>query len=161
MVPTPGTGADEEASRLGLQHHVEAGTHTLAATGELDLVEAPRLEQLVEELTRDQIDLVLDLDELGFLDSTGVRAILVANEMVERSGGTMTVTLGNPKVNASSRCRGSSEPRRSCPRASAWQASGVPPPDASALPLPPEIHETGSEALFGVERGNFAERRSS
>ena len=98
MVPTPGSGSGEEASRLGLQHHVEAGTHTLAATGELDLVEAPRLEQLVEELTSDRVVLVLDLDELGFLDSTGVRAILVANEMVERSGGTMTVTLENPKV---------------------------------------------------------------
>ena len=98
MVPTPHLGSGGDASRLGLDHHADGRAHNVAATGELDLVEAPRLEQLVEELTRDQVDLVLDLDQLGFLDSTGVRAILVANQMVERSGGTMTVTLENPKV---------------------------------------------------------------
>ncbi len=98
MVPTPPTDAGKDASRLGLQHHSEARTHTVAATGELDLVEAPRLEQLVRELAGEPVDLVLDVDELSFLDSTGVRAILVANQMVERSGGTMTVTLENPKV---------------------------------------------------------------
>jgi anti-sigma B factor antagonist len=66
---------------LELTHDVEADRHTLLLTGELDMATAPELEARAEGLCADgAVELTLDLRGLGFMDSTGLRAILAVRE---------------------------------------------------------------------------------
>jgi anti-sigma B factor antagonist len=62
----------------------------LAVRGELDAYSAPALEEQVTKLTGDQVDdVVLDLSQTGFLDSSGLRAILTAQRRLTESGGQL------------------------------------------------------------------------
>jgi anti-sigma B factor antagonist len=55
------------------------GIEILLVSGEIDLSTAPRLSQaIVSAATRDR-PLVVDLTEVGFIDSSGVRAVTLAD----------------------------------------------------------------------------------
>jgi anti-sigma B factor antagonist len=57
--------------------HEDGERVVLVARGELDLATVPHLEQAVQDVrTRGARAVVLDLRELGFMDSTGVRMLL-------------------------------------------------------------------------------------
>lgn len=58
---------------------VEEGTQArIVVTGELDLATVPYLEASIREQRAAQRDVLLDLAGLEFLDSSGIRALLVA-----------------------------------------------------------------------------------
>jgi anti-anti-sigma factor len=81
-------GLDGYTSRvpheLEIDDHDELATHTLALTGELDVASATKLEQTVTRLCqRGAREIVLDLHELAFIDSTGFRAILSCRRTCE------------------------------------------------------------------------------
>jgi anti-anti-sigma factor len=67
--------------------------------GELDLVSAPLLER---ELERAEIEtatvVVLDLEELRFIDSTGLRVLLAAHEHSQERGREFAITPGSEQV---------------------------------------------------------------
>lgn len=67
--------------------------------GELDMANAPLLQAKVES---DELGsaktVVLDLQELTFLDSTGLRVILAARELCWRRGQEFAVTPGSQQV---------------------------------------------------------------
>lgn len=67
--------------------------------GELDMANASLLESAVEseELTELRT-VVLDLQRLSFLDSTGLRVILHARELCWRRGQEFAVTPGSQQV---------------------------------------------------------------
>jgi anti-anti-sigma factor len=71
----------------------------LTLHGELDLVGAPRLQS---ELESDTVDaaavIVLDLDDVRFMDSTGLRAVLAAHERTAERGQRLALTPGSPQV---------------------------------------------------------------
>ena len=70
----------------------EPGTLTIGLDGELDLATAPALEGLLREVERDRWPTVLlDLRQLSFIDSSGIRALLTANDRIGRRGGRMLV----------------------------------------------------------------------
>ena len=55
--------------------------------GELDLASSPQLEQALEPVWRDSPDeLVLDLDQLRFMDMAGLRVLLNASQRADRGG---------------------------------------------------------------------------
>ena len=66
----------------------------LAVTGELDRAAVPRFERAVAEL-EDPRHLVLDLDELSFIDAGGLRAIVDLARKAERSGRSIQVANAN------------------------------------------------------------------
>ncbi len=67
--------------------------------GELDLVTAPQLEAAVAELSGNgSRELLLDLSELGFLDSSGFRVIIVCKELCEQRGCAFLMTRGPERV---------------------------------------------------------------
>jgi len=71
--PLPGFDFD-----LTLDH---SGSETrIAVRGELDLGTAPELERALETARAAGRPIVLDLRELSFMDSTGVRLLLIAAE---------------------------------------------------------------------------------
>ena len=61
--------------------------HTLILTGELDLASAPVLHRRISQLCRRGASAIaLDLGNLTFLDSAGLRAVLLSREICERHG---------------------------------------------------------------------------
>ena len=72
--------------RFALRAHRCEGRTTIELTGELDIGTAPRLEATVEEWADGSVEVVLDLAELTFIDSSGVRSLLAAMDASARSG---------------------------------------------------------------------------
>lgn len=72
------------ARDFSIHVYAEDGAHTLLLAGELDLATAPALEGAIVELCRSHTErIVLDLAEVSFIDSTGLRAILEARASCE------------------------------------------------------------------------------
>jgi anti-anti-sigma factor len=71
----------------------------LHLSGELDLASAPILERALENRDLGSAELVvLDLDELKFVDSSGLRIILLAHERARERGQEFAITPGSPQV---------------------------------------------------------------
>jgi anti-sigma B factor antagonist len=67
--------------------------------GEIDLATAPQLEARLRELREAGFDrLVLDLREVTFMDSTGLRVILAWDEEARRDGMELRLMPGPPAV---------------------------------------------------------------
>ena len=76
------------------------GVRLLRLTGELDMAAVDRFERL---LTADQASeaamFVLDMRGLTFIDSSGLRALLMADQRVRAEGGRFIVVRGPDQVN--------------------------------------------------------------
>ena len=67
--------------------------------GELDMANAPSLKEAIEDADHDeQSMLVLDLQRLQFIDSTGLRTILATRERCQERGHEFAVTPGSDQV---------------------------------------------------------------
>jgi anti-sigma B factor antagonist len=87
----------EEQLRIDIRREGERAV--VALDGELDMASAPRLERALqsEQIGPDTM-LVLDLQALQFIDSTGLRAILSLREAAHGRGQQFAVTRGSPQV---------------------------------------------------------------
>ena len=66
-----------QSEAFSIEDRDEGSRHTLLLRGELDIASAPALEGAFQQLCQsDAQELVLDLRELTFMDSTGLNAIL-------------------------------------------------------------------------------------
>lgn len=75
------------------------GRMQIAPCGELDIVTAPQLEQAVGEATSEPVsELVLDLREVTFMDSSGLRALAHANVKAEQAGTTLSIWRGPRQI---------------------------------------------------------------
>jgi anti-anti-sigma factor len=64
----------------------------LALSGELDAVSAPELAECLEqELARPHLRVMLDLNELRFVDSAGVSVLIKAKQDFEANGRTLVL----------------------------------------------------------------------
>ena len=71
----------------------------LAPSGELDIATTPELEQALAEATVDAVaEIVLDLRELTFMDSTGLRALAQANSRAEECGIALSIIRGSRQI---------------------------------------------------------------
>jgi anti-sigma B factor antagonist len=77
----------------------EGDIHTIALTGELDLANAPMVE---DELTRvegsDAVAIIVDLSGLTFIDSTGIRLLVSAQARARSDAGRLTLLRGQAPV---------------------------------------------------------------
>lgn len=84
---------------LELTTQTEGPTVRLALTGELDIAGAGRVEQELERIERETpATLVLDLRELAFMDSTGLRVILAADERAREQSRRLVIVRGSETV---------------------------------------------------------------
>jgi anti-anti-sigma factor len=90
---------------VGAQEHLQVDARSkedrvvLQLSGELDLASSSILERALEgEDVGSTPLLVLDLDELKFVDSTGLRVILLAQEKSRGRGQEFAITPGSPQV---------------------------------------------------------------
>jgi anti-sigma B factor antagonist len=88
-------GAPEQ---LRIEAREESDRIVLALTGELDMANAPLLQRAIEGPELADTTVVLDLQGLTFLDSTGLRIILAAREQCWRRGQEFAVTEGSQQV---------------------------------------------------------------
>jgi len=73
---------------------------TIHLAGEVDLAAAPRVEAAIAEaLAGDTADIIIDLDGVTFLDSTGLRVLVAAQANCAGEG--RSLTLVNPSVSVS------------------------------------------------------------
>ncbi len=83
-------GRAERAHKLGglaVRSERDGETHVIELSGELDLDGAPRLEQeLLRVEATDASSIIVDLGSLEFIDSTGIRLLLMAAERSTDSG---------------------------------------------------------------------------
>lgn len=71
----------------------------LTLAGELDMASADRLQQAIDdEGLRAETSVVLDLQQLQFIDSTGLRVMLRALERCRARGQDFAITPGSPQV---------------------------------------------------------------
>ncbi len=88
----------EERPRLAIAVQVENDRDRLLLTGELDSATAPRLENTVERRLTEANEIVLDLHQLFFVDSMGLRAILTCKELCRRNACGFALTEGPEHV---------------------------------------------------------------
>jgi anti-anti-sigma factor len=70
-------------------------TVEVVLTGELDISTFDNAEKQIEEAEQDAPDLlIIDLAELQFVDSTGVRLILLADQRAQQAGRRLAIRLG-------------------------------------------------------------------
>jgi stage II sporulation protein AA (anti-sigma F factor antagonist) len=78
---------------LLLVKHADDDRHTLALRGELDLSSSDDLEAAVLQSCSDGAkEIVLDLGELAFVDSAGLRALLSVREVCEQRDARLSLT---------------------------------------------------------------------
>jgi anti-anti-sigma factor len=84
---------------LSLEHSAQGEGHRLLLAGELDMATAPALEARVAGLCAEGAgEIVLDLGELAFMDSTGLRAILATRELCAGYGCELALMPGSGSV---------------------------------------------------------------
>lgn len=87
------------APQFELEDQARDAQHTLLLKGELDMACSPVLDATLRELCADQTnEVVLDMSQLTFLDSTGLRSILLAAELCESHGCGLALISGPPQV---------------------------------------------------------------
>jgi anti-anti-sigma factor len=76
----------------------ERGRLRLALRGELDYATADLVGERLRRLCEQGAAVVLDLDDLAFIDAAGLRVVLVAAEEARKDGWAFTVTRGSAPV---------------------------------------------------------------
>src|SRR5437588_4811617 len=73
-----GDSSPTQARELQVASSDEEGTRVIALRGELDLASVPLLEREIDSALADSASaLVIDLSELRFMDSTGLRTLIL------------------------------------------------------------------------------------
>jgi anti-sigma B factor antagonist len=74
-----------------MERRVEPGRAVLALTGELDFATAPDFSQNVLALARERPELLVDVSGVEYIDSTGLRALLLAKRRLRDSRRSLRV----------------------------------------------------------------------
>jgi anti-anti-sigma factor len=83
-----------EAFNVRMEQHGDASV--VVPTGELDLATAPALEDALGRAFGDGTQrVVLDLRELEFIDSSGLRTLLTARRRAEEAGSRFSLVAGH------------------------------------------------------------------
>lgn len=81
--------------------HVESGSRTtkIVLSGELDMGTVPILDEYLTRVEAEEVaEIVVDLRELTFIDSVGLRAFLAARDRAEANGRQLVLAGAGPPV---------------------------------------------------------------
>lgn len=79
-------------THLEIERSEQGDAVVVAAKGEIDLASAPELERHLNDAIGDG-HVVIDLLGITFVDSTGLRALIMADERAREKGGRLTLVL--------------------------------------------------------------------
>lgn len=88
--------ADSNPELFSVERHDVDGTVVLSLRGECDLSNAEQLSSAIEETGASA--LLIDLSELDFIDSTGLKVIVSAVKTARRENRWLTLRAGAPPV---------------------------------------------------------------
>jgi anti-sigma B factor antagonist len=74
------------------------GEACLTLTGELDATTVPQLQGVLDDATANGGTVILDLTRLRFIDSAGIRALVLASQESRRDGFDLRLTGSTPAV---------------------------------------------------------------
>ncbi len=78
---------------------LDDGTPVVSIMGEVDLATAPAFEQTLLGVAEERTgEVIVDLTDCSFFDSTGLAALLTTTERLERSNRSLALVLANPTV---------------------------------------------------------------
>jgi anti-anti-sigma factor len=78
---------------------ISDGSHRLVLTGEVDVYAAPDLENMVRRICAiGPTEIVIDLREVSFMDSSGLRAMMSAHKLCKRNGCELSIVPGAQQV---------------------------------------------------------------
>jgi anti-sigma B factor antagonist len=78
---------------------VDSGVTVVAPTGRLDVAGAPALKEAISEaLKNGQPRVVLDLEGVSFVDSTGLGSVIAALKQIRSSQGDLRLAAPNQQV---------------------------------------------------------------
>jgi anti-sigma B factor antagonist len=84
---------------LKLGHHAKDGIEVVDAQGEIDMYTAPRLRELLIDLvSQGSYQLVVNLDEVGFLDSTGLGVLVGGLKRVRAHDGSLDLVCTQQRI---------------------------------------------------------------
>ena len=84
---------------FGIEVVRNGGSTRIAPAGELDIATTPAFEQAIAEATGEPgAAIVLDLRELTFMDSTGLRTLAQTNARAEQDGFTLEIVRGPRQI---------------------------------------------------------------
>ena len=84
---------------LSLETRTEGGRTVVEVGGEIDVYTAPQLrERVVDLVAAGQVDLVLDLSDVEFLDSTGLGVLVGALNRVRANDGSLALILTQERI---------------------------------------------------------------
>ncbi len=71
---------------LNINQNIEGSRALLALSGRLDTVSAPQLDKTLQDVLPGVTALTLDLKELDYISSAGLRSLLLAQKTMNRQG---------------------------------------------------------------------------
>ena len=84
---------------LKLGHHARDGVEVIDVQGEIDMYTAPRLRELLIDLvSTGSYRLVVNLDKVGFLDSTGLGVLVGGLRRVRAHDGSLDLVCTQPRI---------------------------------------------------------------
>jgi anti-sigma B factor antagonist len=84
---------------LKLGHHAQDGIEVIDVQGEIDMYTAPRLRELLIDLvSRGSYQLVVNLDQVGFLDSTGLGVLVGGLKRVRAHQGSLDLVCTQQRI---------------------------------------------------------------
>jgi anti-sigma B factor antagonist len=81
-----------------LANDADAEVRVARLLGEVDLHSAASLGEKLDTLIANDSKIVLDLDEVGFLDSTGLGVLVAARTNAVESGGAFVLVCTQPRI---------------------------------------------------------------
>src|SRR5213076_732642 len=86
----------DEALTIEVRH--EQGHVIVTAAGEIDISTATKLRECLFDLAASGRPLVADLDQVSFIDSTGLAALVGTAKRAAACGGSLTAVCDRPKI---------------------------------------------------------------
>ena len=84
---------------LKLGHHAQDGIEVIDVQGEVDMYTAPRLRELLIDLvSKGDYQLVVNLDKVGFLDSTGLGVLVGGLRRVRAHDGSLDLVCTQQRI---------------------------------------------------------------
>jgi anti-sigma B factor antagonist len=84
---------------LKLGHYSKDGIEVVDVEGEIDIYTAPRLRELLIDLvTQNNYQLIINLDEVGFLDSTGLGVLVGSLKRVRAHDGSLDLVCTRERI---------------------------------------------------------------
>ena len=84
---------------LKLGHHAQDGIEVIDVQGEIEIYTAPRLRELLIDLvSQGSYQLVVNLDKVGFLDSTGLGVLVGGLRRVRAHDGSLDLVCTQQRI---------------------------------------------------------------